>query len=494
MSANPAVSDWQSLVCDEVVLARLESLWGKSDAGGLPLPLLQHLFDTMAVAELVWDNLVAPCLQDRIDDVAGQRGRAFYVWLCGLHDCGKASVAFASKDERCWSVVRQSGLSAPPLTSRDRGRWRHEMATARVIVDVLGEHWRGREAVAWVWPMLAGHHGVFHGLENLNPRGKDRARLHGDESWGAVQEAIVDVVTRHAGYRDVADVEPQGRLVRADQLALSGFIVVADWIASSENYFKGTADFGAVGTEAAATRAQAAWDALGLRGGWGHLPVPGADPTARFEAVQELRPVQRLVVDAAQTMPAPGLVIVEAPTGEGKTEAAQAAAEVLASRFGADGVFVGLPTQATSDPMFDRVADWLATFGDRLPIALLHGRKVFHDRWRRLAGRSRAEHLAGATSEPETDEYGMVDEVPSFAGLAEDHADDADELTLTVVEWMLGRHRGLLSPARVNLSEADSFWNHCVVAVSSFGSLIHTAVGSAGGWGGLRTKRSGCSA
>jgi hypothetical protein len=58
--------------------------------------------------------------------------------------------------------------------------------------------------------------------------------------------------------------------------------------------------------------------------------------------------------------------------------------------------------------------------------------------------------------------------------------DDADE---PVVE-----------PARVNGSEADLVGNHCVVAESSLGSLIHTAVGSAGGWGGLRTKRSGCSA
>jgi hypothetical protein len=48
--------------------------------------------------------------------------------------------------------------------------------------------------------------------------------------------------------------------------------------------------------------------------------------------------------------------------------------------------------------------------------------------------------------------------------------------------------------ARVNFLEADVSGNHCVVAGSSFGSLIHTAVGRAGGWGGLRTKRSGCSA
>jgi hypothetical protein len=59
------------------------------------------------------------------------------------------------------------------------------------------------------------------------------------------------------------------------------------------------------------------------------------------------------------------------------------------------------------------------------------------------------------------------------------------KLPLTLVVW---------DAARVNLCEADLFANHCVVAVASFGSLIHTAVGNAGGSGGLRTKRSGCSA
>jgi hypothetical protein len=57
---------------------------------------------------------------------------------------------------------------------------------------------------------------------------------------------------------------------------------------------------------------------------------------------------------------------------------------------------------------------------------------------------------------------------------------------------LLGHHRAEVAAARVNLSEADSFGNHCVVARSSFGWLIQTAVGSGGGSGGLRTKRSGC--
>jgi hypothetical protein len=36
--------------------------------------------------------------------------------------------------------------------------------------------------------------------------------------------------------------------------------------------------------------------------------------------------------------------------------------------------------------------------------------------------------------------------------------------------------------------------NHCAEGLTSSGLLIHTAVGSAGGVGGLRTKRSGYAA
>jgi hypothetical protein len=59
------------------------------------------------------------------------------------------------------------------------------------------------------------------------------------------------------------------------------------------------------------------------------------------------------------------------------------------------------------------------------------------------------------------------------------------------VKTILQHHAYLLSTARVNLSEAGSVGNHCVVAGSSFGWLIQTGPGSAGGRGGLRTNRSG---
>jgi CRISPR-associated endonuclease/helicase Cas3 len=93
-------------------------------------------------------------------------------------------------------------------------------------------------------------------------------------------------------------------------------------------------------------RAKAGWQALDLPPRW--LPQRiGAEVDAVFAArfargAATARPVQVAAIEAASAMPRPAMVVVEAPMGEGKTEAALLAAEVLATRSGADGCFVAL--------------------------------------------------------------------------------------------------------------------------------------------------------
>ncbi len=444
---TPADRDraWRGLVVDTVTSLQVASLWGKSPerGGGTTNLLLQHLLDAMAVGELCWDRFIAPALRRRLDGVAaGGDGRRLYAWLCALHDIGKASPAFQRLQPSLAAAVSAAGLPCPPKPSANWPRWRHERAGALMLRELLRDPWaldESLEARAWVWPLIAGHHGIFpdSGQVSLAAQDYERRRdLHGDGPWVAVHRLVLEIVTAAAGWPDLAGARPIGTPARADQLAWSGFITMADWIASDSCHFPGIDRFEDVGVAVARARTERAWHALDLRGGWGALAAPGRTQFAiRFGRAP--RPAQSMVVDAARALPAPGLLVVEAPMGEGKTEAALGAAEVLAARFGCDGVYVALPTQATSDAMFDRVRDWAASFVPPPQVALLHGRSRLTDR----SGRT----MAGAVERPaevQHDEFGCPEEL--FASICEE-LPRHDEAAGHPAEWFYGRRRGLLA-------------------------------------------------
>lgn len=437
---DAALETWRARHDVEHV-ARVGTLWGKSDAGGSVNLLVQHLVDTVAVAELMWDRFLALTLKHRVDAASDGRGRALWMWLCGVHDVGKATPAFQQQAEDLAPAVRASGLVWGDLPPRSNQLWRHERASARIVkLAVLKEGWSDSSA-AWVWPLQAGHHGKFCGSGELKPRERE---LHGRAAvWEPTQRAVLDLVTVACGFTDLSAVEPREAPPRAVQLALAGLIIMADWIASDESHFTGIDDLQRVSLDGARKRADRSWDALGLRSGWGALPSPGDDVVRRrfgFPA----RPAQQIVIDAALGLPAPGLLLVEAPMGEGKTEAALGAAEILASRFHADGIFLGMPTQATSDPMFERVCRWVAQVAPGIQVALLHGKRRFNRSWQDL-DRRRPRRDARAEEDP----YGVEDGLPSLiAGVDAGDLDDGHGVE-AATEWLQGRKRGLLTPIAV---------------------------------------------
>ncbi|MDP4511810.1 CRISPR-associated helicase Cas3' [Nonomuraea turcica] len=427
---------------DHVVMRQLGVLWGKSrhKAGGRTNLLLSHLLDTAAVAEQIWDHYLAPSTKQTLDALSQGRGRLFFAWLCGVHDCGKATPAFQRVDDEGAEAVRRAGLSwDEPVVKRVR--WRHDKAGGTLLLRLLRETGWDAQQIAWLWPLVAGHHGTVPSVGALaRPRTAQGEPQGKAPAWLRVQAVLVDVFTRLVGFQDLADVQPRIVPSRAVQLQLSGLVVMADWIASDERHFPGVDDLAEVTLQGARDRAVKAWGQLGLRGGWGRLESPASDAFVhRFD--QSPRPSQELVIRTARRIPAPGLLIVEAPMGEGKTKAALLAAEVLSARFGADGVFVGMPTQATSDPMFSQVRAWLTRIDGELAsqVALLHGKRMFNKEWQSL--------LDGSDSDPDSF-YGSVDEDDIY-GLADSPFGQEKEggaQRQAPAEWFLGRKRGLLSP------------------------------------------------
>ncbi|MFJ2774980.1 CRISPR-associated helicase Cas3' [Kitasatospora sp. NPDC087315] len=431
------------------VVGWLGALWGKSAgrAGGEANLLLSHMLDTTAVAEIIWDNYLPPVTRWRLEALAGGRdkGRRFFVWLCGIHDCGKATPAFQHVDAAGAATVRKAGLSWNKYAVAGKS-WRHDKAGGRILRGLLAEAKWPQEHVDWVWPLVAGHHGSFPGLGQLTPPKRNEELQGKTPAWRRAQSALVEVFSRELGFAGepvLGGVQPIDVPSRAVQLQLSGFVVMADWIASDERHFKGISDLSRVTMAGARKRAAAAWSKLGLRGGWGSLAVPGPE-TFQDRFGHGPRQSQELVLDVVRRMEGPGLVIVEAPMGEGKTKAALAAAELMAARHGADGVFLGMPTQATADPMFTQVRSWLREIEEGLEdqVALLHGKRMFNKEWRRLlddAGEWGQDADACYSSVGE-DEYGLPSSFGETARGPERRAP---------AEWFLGRRRGLLSPFAV---------------------------------------------
>ncbi|MEA5145567.1 MAG: CRISPR-associated helicase Cas3' [Candidatus Limiplasma sp.] len=83
-----------------------------------------------------------------------------------------------------------------------------------------------------------------------------------------------------------------------------------------------------------------------------------------------LRPLQRVVL--TQCQPEAGLTIIEAPMGEGKTEAAAFYAARLCGRTNRQGVYFALPTAATSNQMYKRINEMLSAIGMG-DARLMHG-------------------------------------------------------------------------------------------------------------------------
>ncbi|MFI9627579.1 type I-E CRISPR-associated protein Cse1/CasA [Streptomyces sp. NPDC052042] len=432
--------------------------WGKHErATDEWLPLWRHMADTAAVAERLWDEWIPENVKGLIADPLPQGAadaRRLAVYLACVHDIGKASPAFSCQVEGLAHRMRRAGLDMPDQKQFgvDRRMAPHGLAGQFLIQEWLTERhgWSSRASGQFAI-VAGGHHGTppddqqIHDLRS-HPR-LLRTRGRSEAVWRSVQYELLDACARRAGVEGRFEEWQSVRLPQPVQVALTALVIVSDWIASSSELFPYDPSSWAPSGAKEAGQAQGGEDRR-LRAAWAGLDLPGPwrpeEPQQsaaelfrdRFELPDgaAIRPVQEEAVRMARTMPAAGMLIIEAPMGEGKTEAAFAAAEILAARTGAGGCLVALPTRATGDAMFPRLLNWL----ERLPsdgprsVVLAHAKAALNEVW---SGMTKAGNRTIAAVELDGDETLS----------APRDANSARPSGLHAHQWLRGRKKSLLA-------------------------------------------------
>src|SRR5699024_1622487 len=139
-----------------------------------------------------------------------------------------------------------------------------------------------------------------------------------DESlWRAFWKDILDEALRGAGFASVADLPA---LNIPQELLLTGLLIMADWIASNPRFFPLLPEDDLGGGQYP-RRVSEGWAKVHLPAPWqtvSPLPMDGGAFLERFGFAANA--VQQAVLETAAAMEEPGLLILEAQMGVGKTE------------------------------------------------------------------------------------------------------------------------------------------------------------------------------
>jgi CRISPR-associated endonuclease/helicase Cas3 len=333
-------------------------LWGKlSHDRTRSHPLICHLLDVAEMTRALWCEALTGgqraqwAIALKLDEAAAGRLLAFWA---GLHDLGKASVAFQRQWREAEPLLSAVGLPFPPRFVSEFCP--HGWITTATLPSVLAaETGLSLRVAARMARALGGHHGAWPTpAEEQAVKSDER----GGEEWDAVRRDLLRVL------RDVLQPPalPSWPLSSAAEnnaflTWFSGLVSVADWLGSMENHFpyaEAPLDPTRYAQQAAA-QAQAALQSWH----WADWQPPAdALPFAELFPFSP-SPMQQAVVDLAHRLDRPALVLIEAPTGSGKTEAALYLADTWARTLQQRGLYVAMPTMATSNQMWQRVGEFL---------------------------------------------------------------------------------------------------------------------------------------
>ena len=375
------------------------------DLGLMPLPL--HFADAACVGFSLWDSWLSERLRNRIADMAElsvEQCGVLVSFLCGVHDIGKASRGFVGRlartkaGSRGVDSVAEAGFPLTPRISVKFDDVAHGAASQAILKQWLRSKGCPRLVALSIASVVGAHHGIA--VDRNRWEVDDDIVASHEDRWRVAHQELLDFVDQATGFDDV--ITDISSILDPPVLQLiTGLVVMADWIASNPEAFP------YVKSETMRERVAVGLAHIDLTPPWNVPEVDTAEPDEFYRAVfawggdRRARPVQSAALLLVSRMSGPQLIVIEAPTGVGKTEIAEALAQILVARNRDQGVIFAAPTMATSDGLFDRVADWArrnTPDGELASMSLLHSKAALSKPFAQMRFRGISEQAGGVVA------------------------------------------------------------------------------------------------
>jgi len=387
-----------------------KTIWAKSERGNTTPsaawhPLIAHMLDVAACAEAILEREPESSRKMYIQDLGFETWTQTKPWLIalvGMHDLGKASPSFQNLWRAGADRLEQTGLrlyggpdrSLPGPSGKKYAQIdgvHHGYVSQLALQELLQGNGFSAQLAKDLGSAVGSHHGL-RASETVLRKCWNSNGIGSDSSWKQVRKELFEAVLKtldvntdlHSGVQWLS----AGAFIR-----LAGLTSFTDWIGSSLAFFDFTPDIAQSDLNVPAlkiyyaerlTKAKQALNGIG----W-HPRQPLCTDTLDFKKIFRFapRPLQQAVAQICQTLTAPSLLLIEAPMGEGKTEASLYTHLALQQQLGHRGLYLALPTQATGNAMFERLLTFLeqnSTQEKMLDLQLAHGAALLNSSFQKL--------------------------------------------------------------------------------------------------------------
>lgn len=344
--------------------------WGKAEKGQEGKPpkyhlLPYHCLDVAAVGHVLLENNVS--LRDKFIAITGLDAWTCNYWLVlfsAFHDIGKFSENFQNLRPDLLTTLQALESSRSYQVRHDSlGNLFLKKSFEAQNPEFLGgadfEEWQ--DVVMALVRACTGHHGKPPQMQGPNGLPLNFQNFFMEENSVAAKQFIQDAGAMLSDHNQkilplTFSYELEARMKKATWL-IAGFAVLCDWIGSNNTWFPFCER------------------PMELEEYWRHHAIPQAERALHdaeisrgmplrkpltfsglFPCIKRPTPLQ-VFVEQCQITKTSQLFILEDVTGSGKTEAALLLAEKLMAAGCGTGFFMALPTMATSNAMFKRLAE-----------------------------------------------------------------------------------------------------------------------------------------